>query len=44
MYGCQIGVVITNNYFTPGARDLASATGVLLWDRTVLKKMVAETT
>lgn len=33
MYGCQIGVVLTNQHFTSGAKQLADATGVLLWDR-----------
>ena len=35
-YGCQVGVVITNRYFTKGAQALAEKTGVLLWDRTGL--------
>lgn len=33
IYGCQVGAVMTNRYFTPGGRELADATGVLLWDR-----------
>lgn len=33
MYHCQIGVVMTNRHFTKGARELAEANGVLLWDR-----------
>lgn len=33
MYDCQIGVVMTNRYFTQGATSLAQKTGVLLWDR-----------
>lgn len=33
MYDCQIGVVMTNQTFTEGAIQLASKTGVLLWDR-----------
>lgn len=32
-YHCQVGAVITNRYFTKGAKDLADATGTLLWDR-----------
>ena len=32
-YRCQIGVVMTNRYFTQGAKELADATGTLLWDR-----------
>lgn len=33
LYHCHVGVVITNRYFTSGAKQLAEATGVLLWDR-----------
>lgn len=33
MYNCQIGAVMTNLHFTDGAKQLAAATGVLLWDR-----------
>lgn len=33
IYGCQIGAVMTNRYFTQGGKDAAKATGVLLWDR-----------
>lgn len=40
MYGCQIGVVMTNSYFTENARALAEKTGVLLWDRNVLVGMM----
>lgn len=43
MYGCQIGVVLTNKYFTPGAKQLADATGVLLWDRDWLIQKIQET-
>lgn len=32
-YHCHVGVVMTNRYFTPKARELAEATGTLLWDR-----------
>lgn len=39
MYHCQIGAVMTNRYFTKGARELANTTGVLLWDRDKLLKM-----
>lgn len=41
MYGCQIGVVMTNNTFTQGAVELAETTGVLLWDREKLESMLA---
>lgn len=40
VYHCQIGVVMTNRYFTKGARELANTTGVLLWDRDKLLKMM----
>ena len=33
IYGCQVGVVMTNRYFTSGAQKLAEKTRVLLWDR-----------
>lgn len=39
-YSCQVGVVITNNYFTKGAEDAARRVGVELWDRdTLIRKM-----
>ena len=41
-YKCHIGVVITNNYFTQGAKELASQTGVLLWDRDKLAQMMQD--
>lgn len=40
IYHCDVAVVMTNNYFTSGARDAAAATGVLLWDRTKLAQML----
>lgn len=33
IYHCHVGAVITNQYFTASAKELAEATGVLLWDR-----------
>lgn len=39
-YKCQIGVVMTNNYFTKGAVELAEETGTLLWDRDKLIEMM----
>ena len=38
-YNCQIGVVMTNCYFTKAAKELAAATGTLLWDRDRILKM-----
>lgn len=40
MYGCQVGVVMTNRYFTDGARILAKKTRVLLWDRDKLQELI----
>lgn len=37
MYNCHVGAVITNQYFTSGAKQLADVTGVLLWDRNWIK-------
>lgn len=39
-YGCHVGVVMTNAHFTSGAKELAKATGVLLWDRDAIKAMM----
>ena len=39
-YQCHIAAVITNTTFTAGAKELAKATGVLLWDRAVLEKFI----
>lgn len=39
-YNCHVGIVMTNSTFTPGAKTLAQATGTLLWDRSILKKMM----
>lgn len=33
IYHCHVGVVMTNRYFTEGAKEAADATDVLLWDR-----------
>lgn len=41
LYRRNVGVVMTSNYFTHGARELADATGVALWDRDVVLGMVA---
>ncbi len=39
-YGCNYAMVITNNYFTPAAIKLAKSTGVILWDRNNVKKLL----
>lgn len=40
LYHCQIGIVMTNRYFTKGAKEAAEATGVLLWDRDKLQQLM----
>lgn len=42
IYKCQVGVVMTNRHFTPGAKEAAEATGVLLWDRDKLEEMIVK--
>lgn len=39
-YQCHEAVVMTNSTFTSGAKELAKATGVLLWDRTMLVSFI----
>jgi len=39
-YNCHVGVVMTNSTFTAGAKDLAAATNVLLWDRSILQSFL----
>lgn len=39
-YGCDVGVVLSNQYFTPAAKDMAARTGVILWDRDYLLQMI----
>jgi len=40
IYSCQVGVVITNSYFTSGAEMAAKAVGVQLWDRETLIRKI----
>lgn len=40
IYHCHIGAVMTNRFFTPGAKQAAEATGILLWDRNKLKEFI----
>ncbi|MCI8916236.1 MAG: restriction endonuclease [Oscillospiraceae bacterium] len=42
-YHCHLGVVMTNRYFTAGAKKLADANGILLWDRDKLEEMLRPT-
>ena len=39
-YSCHVGAVMTNSTFTPSAKSLANATGVLLWDRTYVETLM----
>ncbi len=39
-YGCHVGVVITNSYFTDSAVELAKANRILLWDRAYLAALI----
>ncbi|WP_457945406.1 restriction endonuclease [Caproiciproducens sp. LBM24188] len=41
-YDCDKVIVVTNNYFTPSAIDLAQANDVILWDRNILKEKITE--
>lgn len=40
-YGCHVGVVVTNRFFTKSARELARANGIILWDRDKLIQMIS---
>ena len=42
IYKRHLGVVMKNRYFTQGAKDAAAATGVVLWNRDDLQRMVQE--
>lgn len=39
-YECNIAIVLTNSTFTRNAQRLARSTGVILWDRNMLKNMI----
>ena len=39
-YNRHVGVVLTNNYFTSSAKELAEKSGIILWDRKQLLKMI----
>ena len=41
-YRCHVAVVLTNSHFTPAAKNLAEANGVLLWSREKLHEMINE--
>lgn len=42
VYRCHIGAVMTNRYFTKGAKNAAEANGILLWDRDWIIKVLGE--
>lgn len=42
-YHCDIGAVMTNQYFTEPAKELARINSVKLWDRNALSKMLRKT-
>jgi len=44
IYGCDVGVVLTNSTFNQNAVEAAKATGTLLWDRRTLQKMLSQST
>lgn len=39
-HNCHVGVVLTNRHFTPSAKEVASKTGVLLWDRNTFQELI----
>lgn len=39
-YNCHIGVVMTNQFFTNAAIELAKKTNILLWDRKKLNSFI----
>ena len=40
-YGCHVGIVMTNEFFTSSAKQLANAIGIVLWDRDKLTQMIS---
>ncbi|MER2262217.1 MAG: restriction endonuclease [Psychrobacillus sp.] len=41
-YNCDKGIVVTNNYFTNSAIELAKINNIILWDRDMLKEKFAD--
>ena len=39
-YRCDVGIVLTNSYFTKSAKELATATGIVLWDKDKLSELI----
>lgn len=42
VYHCHVGIIITNNTFTPAAREAAQEAGIVLWDGDFLKKYISQ--
>ncbi|MGX7058763.1 restriction endonuclease [Vagococcus humatus] len=42
IYECDYGIVCTNNYFTPSAKEAAEKTDIELWDHDYLMGLVAQ--
>lgn len=40
-YGCHVAAVLTNQYFTKSAKQLAASNKVILWDRDKLQSFIA---
>jgi len=40
LYGCNVGVVITNSHFTPKAKEIARTTHTVLWGRDQLQELM----
>lgn len=41
-YKCDKALVVTNNYFTPTAIELAQSSDIILWNRDLLKEKILE--
>lgn len=39
-YHCHAAIVVTNNYFTQSAKELANENGVVLWDRDYIENIL----
>lgn len=39
-YHCHVGIVMTNNYFTQSAKELAKENGIILWDKDYLSRFL----
>lgn len=41
-YHCHVGAIMTNNYFTSSAKELAKVNGIILWDRDYLMQYIGQ--